>query len=134
MTRVTALGNSAIGILRSVGVELIRAVVLVIRFADRAREVGTDLSANTNTVSNLDVLDLGANSDGLANDLVSYAEREWNVCSPTTIDLVNIRCTDTASIDGDINVMLLEFLEGNLESSVSSLLHVMVNANSLLDA
>lgn len=114
MAGVATLGDSSIGVLCAVGVELVGAVVLLVGLAVVAREVGTDLSTNTNAVSDLDVFNLGANLDGLANDLVSYAKRERDVPAPAAIDLVDIGRADTASVDGNVNVVLLELLKRNL--------------------
>lgn len=75
---VTTLCNSAIGVLSTVCVNRIRAVVLLIVLALIAGQVGANLSANTGTVANLDLGDLGSDLDDLTNDLVSYAERKGN--------------------------------------------------------
>ena len=80
----------------------------------RACEICANLCTDTNAVSDLNVLDFGADLDGLANDLVAYAEGEWDVGAPASTDLVDIGGADTASINGDIDVMILKFLEGNL--------------------
>ena len=76
--------------------------------------VGIEVVDDTNAVSNLDILDLGADFDGLSNDFVSYAKWEWNIGAPSSTDLVNIGSANAASIYGNVDVMLLEFLEGYL--------------------
>lgn len=51
--------------------DLVRAIVLVIRFADLALKASPDLGADANTLTNLDGADLGTGFDDLANDLVT---------------------------------------------------------------
>jgi hypothetical protein len=46
---------------------------------------------------------------------VSYAERKRNVLSPSTGDGVNIGSADTAGINGNVDVVLLELLERKLK-------------------
>jgi hypothetical protein len=115
MAGVSTLGNSAIRVLRAVGINLIGAIVLLVGLAVVAREIGATLSANTNSVSNLDVLDLGADLDSFPDDLVAYAERQRDVLAPSTSDGVKIRRAYTAGVNRDINVILLKLLEGNLQ-------------------
>jgi hypothetical protein len=55
---------------------LVGAVVLLVVLALGAGEIGTDLSADTRAVTNLDLCDLGADLDNLANDFVSNAKRK----------------------------------------------------------
>ena len=55
----------------------LRAVVLLIRLAVDAVQVGADLSTNTNSVADLDSLHIFANLDGLADDLVADADGQW---------------------------------------------------------
>lgn len=118
MARVAALSDCAIGVRCAVCVNSVGAVVLLVRLAVGASEVGTNLSTNTSTVADLEVLDLGADLDDLANDLVSYAERQRNVLAPSASDCVDVRSADTAGIDGDINIVFLEFLEGKLAEAL----------------
>jgi len=106
------LCHSAVVVLRSVGVDRVGAVVLLIRLAVVAGQIGTNLRTNAGAVSNLELGDLGANFDDLANDLVSYAKRQRNVLSPSTGDGVDVGGANTASVNGNVDVILLEFLEG----------------------
>jgi hypothetical protein len=109
------LRNSAIGVLGSVGVNLVGAVVLLVVLALVAGQVGTNLSTNTSAISNLDASDLVANLDDLSDNLVSYAERKRDVLSPSTGDGVNIGGANTAGVDRNVNVVLLELLERKLD-------------------
>jgi hypothetical protein len=93
---------------------LVGAVVLVVGLALRACQVGPDLSANTSAVSNLEVLDLRTDLDDLANDLVADAERERDVFAPAAGNCVDVRGADTASVNGDVYIMVFELLEGQL--------------------
>ena len=51
------------------------AVVLIVRLALRAFHARLDLSANTNTISGLESLYFWSNSQNLANNLVTNADR-----------------------------------------------------------
>lgn len=105
--------------LSTVCVDLVGAVVLLVRLAVVASQVGANLSTNTSAVANLNLGDLGADLDDLADNLVSYAERKRNVLSPSASDGVDVGCADTAGIDGNVNIVLLELLEGKLHLFVS---------------
>jgi hypothetical protein len=45
---------------------------------------------------------------------VSYAERERNILAPSTGDGVDVRGADTASINGDVDIVVLELFQGKL--------------------
>jgi hypothetical protein len=94
---------------------LVRAVILLVVLALGAGEIGTNLSADTRAVTNLDLCDFGADLDNLTNDLVSDAEGKGNLRSPASTDGVDIRSANTACVDGNVDVVLLELLKGNLE-------------------
>lgn len=95
--------------------------------AVNARHVRRDLCANTNSVADLDVLDLVANLDGASDNLMSYIQSEWIRVSgggriltnaewhwrlaPASSDRVNVRSANTARINGDIDIILLERLQ-----------------------
>lgn len=115
------MGDGAILVLCAISFKLVGAVILLVGLAIVAREVGTNLSSNTNSVSNLDVLDLKADLDSFANDLVAYAKRKRNILIPPASNGVNIRCADTTSVDGDVNVIFFKFLKGYLQCSVRKL-------------
>jgi hypothetical protein len=116
VTREPALRDSAIRtVRRTVGVDLVGAVILVVRFAVRAGQIGRDLCTNTSTIADLKPGDLRSNFDDLADNLVSYTQRERNVLAPATGDRVNVRGADTASVYGDIDIVVLELLKGKLQ-------------------
>jgi hypothetical protein len=77
VARESALSDGAVRVLCAIGFNLVGAVVLLVGLAIVARKVGTNLSSNTNSVSNLNVLNLRTDLNGLANNLVAYAKREW---------------------------------------------------------
>ena len=60
------------------------AVVFVVRLAVLALQAGPDLSTNANAVSDLNGGDLVTDLDCLADDLMSYAERESGYLAPST--------------------------------------------------
>lgn len=74
----------------TVGVDLVRAVVLLVVLALVAGKIGANLGTGTGAVANLDLGDLGSNLYNAADNLVSYAERQGDVLSPSTGDGVNI--------------------------------------------
>jgi len=61
--RVTTLGDGSIRVRGTVSVDLIGAVVLLVGLAVAAGKIGTDLCTDTNTVADLDVLDLASDLD-----------------------------------------------------------------------
>lgn len=65
------------------------AVVFLVSFAELAFHTCSNLSTDTNTISNLDGGHFGANFDSLANDLVANADWKWTF-TPTTSDSVNV--------------------------------------------
>jgi hypothetical protein len=88
--RVASLGNSAVRVLSTVGVNLVGAVVLLVGLALIAGEIGTDLGTRTDTVSDLVLGDLRADLDNAANDLVSDAQGKRDLLAPTTSDGVDV--------------------------------------------
>lgn len=58
----------------------------------------------------LDGLDVLADLDGATDNLVTNTEWERSL-TPTTSNGVDIRTTDTTSVNGDVNVAVLERLE-----------------------
>ena len=93
---------------------LVRTVVLVVRFAKLALQTGTDLGTNTNTVSNLDGCHLVADFDGLTDDFVTDADWERAI-APTTSDGMDIRAADSAALNFDVDVSIFELLWFELE-------------------
>src|SRR4051794_32126069 len=82
-----------------------RAVVLVGSFAVGALEASPDLCADTDAITLLDGLHILADPDGLANDLVAYAERALELAPPAG-DGVHVGAADAAALDLDVNVGL----------------------------
>lgn len=93
-----------------------RAVVLVVRLAIVALKAGLDLRAHANTITDFAGGDFVPNANCLANDLMS--DTDWHRrLSPAATNRVHIGTTDTASIDFDINVAVLEWLCFELQYS-----------------
>lgn len=84
---------------------LVRAVVLVVALALWALQASPDLSTHTNTVALLDRLDLRADLDGLAYNLMPDTDRKWRA-TPSAIDGVHVGSADTAAFNLDINVVV----------------------------
>lgn len=69
-------------------------------------------------------LDFAPNLDGLANDFVTNADGHGGI-SPTPGDRMNVRATNTATFDLDVNVIVVELLGRDLLFlEVGPLLHV----------
>ena len=90
-----------------------RTVILVIGFTKLALEAGADLSANTNTVTNLNGCHLVANFDSLANDFMTDADWEWAV-APTASDGMDVRAANTAAFNLDVDVTIFELFRFEL--------------------
>ena len=85
------------------------AIILVVVFALLAFEARPDLSADSNSVSDLDRLHLVANLDCMSNDFV--ADDEWEGSfAPAAIDGVDIATADAAAVNLDIDVVVAELL------------------------
>lgn len=90
-----------------------RTVVLVVRFAKLAFQAGTDLSAHTNAVSNLDCCHLVADFDSLADDFM--ADADWKgAITPTASDGMNVRAADSAALNFDVDITVFELLRFEL--------------------
>lgn len=86
-----------------------RTVVLVVRLAKLAFQAGTDLSAHTNAVSNLDCCHLVADFDSLADDFM--ADADWKgAITPTASDGMNVRAADSAALNFDVDITVFELL------------------------
>jgi len=111
VTRVSSLAHDAgLWVWCTVCVDHLRAVVLLVTLAVDALSASTDLSTNTDSLALRELLDLVTNSEDSADNLVSYTERKRSV-APTTSDGVNVRSTDSAGINRDIDIVLLERLQ-----------------------
>jgi hypothetical protein len=107
----TTMSDAAIRVFAVVSVDHIRAVVLVLVLAKLALKTRRNLGSNTHTVSNLDILDLIAYSDSLADNFVTDAERTFKV-SPAAGNGVDIRAADTTGVDLDIDIAISPGLGG----------------------
>jgi len=92
----------------SIGINHMRAIILIIRLALRTFHARLNLRSNANTISWLDSLDLRPNSQDLANDLVANADRCVSDLSPAPGDCVDVRAADAAAFVLDIDVVVLE--------------------------
>lgn len=86
-----------------------RAVVLVLALAEVALQTRPDFSTDTDAVSLLDERHCLADSDGLAYDLVADAEWPLEV-APAAGHCVHVGSADTAALDLNVDIMVLERL------------------------
>lgn len=86
-----------------------RAVILVLALADIALQAGPHLGTNTNAIAHLNLLHVLADLDGLANNLVTDAERTLEV-APAAGDGVDVRPADAAALDLDVDIVILKRL------------------------
>ena len=82
-----------------------RAVVLIVRFADLALQACPNLCADANTISDLDGCHLVANLDGMPDDLVADAQRK-TCFAPSTGDGMDVTTADTTCFNSDVDVTL----------------------------
>jgi len=92
----------------------VQLTILLVCLADIACQIRADLCANAHAVTNFDSLNFAARLDHSANDLVTNTKRHWGL-TPSARDCVDIATTDSASVNGDIDVILLEGLQLELE-------------------
>lgn len=90
-----------------ISIDSLGAVVLVISLARAAVQARPDLRANTDAVADVDALDIRADADGVADDLVADDERELGL-APAAGERVHVRGADTAVRDRDLDVILVE--------------------------
>lgn len=107
---ISTLRDSAVLVLGTVCVDLVGTVILLVCLAVVAGQVGLDLCTDTDSVANLDCLDVLSNLDSLADNLVANADWCWNL-TPSSCNCVAVRAANTATVDGDVNVPVLERLE-----------------------
>lgn len=86
---ISTLRDSAVGVWRTIGVDLLGAVILVITFALLALHTGLDLRSDTDAVANLDCADFGADLDGLSNDFMTDTKGQRHL-TPAAIDAVDV--------------------------------------------
>jgi len=113
---ISSLGNGSIWIRRAIGIDGVGAIVLLISLAVLACQIGTNLRANTNPVSDLNILDGLSDLDRLANDFVADTDRQWDF-TPTSSYGVDIRSAHTTGINGNVDVVVFEGLEFELQAS-----------------
>ena len=114
LNRESASGSGARNRLYRQHTNHVRTVIFVIRSAELALQAGADLSANTNTVSNLDGCDLVANFDCLANDFMTDADWEGTV-APTAIDGMDIRAANAAAFNLNVDITVFKLFRFELE-------------------
>ena len=90
-----------------------RAVVLIVILANLALQASPDLSTHANAVADLDSLNLGADFDGVADDLVANTDGKWCL-APASVDGVHIATADAAAFDLDVDIVVAELLGGEL--------------------
>ena len=81
----------------------------MVRFAQFALQTSLDLGTHTNAVANLDGSYFVSDFDSLANDLMTDADGKRAV-SPTTSNGVDVRTTNTTTLDLNVYVTILEWL------------------------
>lgn len=97
----------------TVCVDHLRAVVLLARLAVHALSARPDLSTNTDSVALLELGNLVTDLEDSSYDFVANAKRERSL-TPSTSDGVNVGTTDTTGINGNVDIVLLEGLDGLL--------------------
>jgi hypothetical protein len=80
------------------------AIILIITLALGALQTRPYLCADTNAVTDLDVSNLGADLDRLAHNFMAYTDGCRRL-SPAASNGMNIRPTNTAALNLDINVV-----------------------------
>jgi hypothetical protein len=92
------------------------AVILVVALALWALQAGPDLSTNTDSVADLDSLDLGADLDGMTNNFVTDADRHGSF-TPAAVDSVDIGAADATAFNLDVDVIVTKLLGLELDTS-----------------
>lgn len=106
--RVTTLrGVSGIQIRRTIGINLVLTVRLIVVLALLTLQARIHLRTDTNTLTDLGESDLVANLDDLADDLVADGEGV-GTAAPVAGDGVQVAGANAAALDLDINVVRTE--------------------------
>jgi hypothetical protein len=100
----------------AISIHLMHTVGLIVILALLALQARVQLGAHTYALPGLDQRHLGPDTKSLPNDLVANSQREV-LLAPAATDSVHIRTTNTASLDLDLDIKVLEGLGGNLEGS-----------------
>lgn len=91
-----------------------KPTVFLICLADVAGQIRADLCTNADTVTDFDRVYFPARIYHSANDFMANAKRH-RCFAPSARDCVDVAATDSASVDGDVNVVFLERLQFELE-------------------
>src|ERR1700753_3130283 len=113
MARVSTLAYCAIWVGMTVGVKCVWAVVFLISFAIHTCQICGNLCSYADSIANFDILDVGAYTDGFADDLVPDSKRRWKV-APAASYGVYIGSTHAACINSNVNVVIFKFLKRQL--------------------
>lgn len=92
-----------------IGVKLVWAVVLVALFARPALHAAGDLRADADTLADLELGDLVADTRDMPDNLVSCDKGQLGL-APTLGEGVDVRAAHAAVGDGDLDIVLLEGL------------------------
>lgn len=99
-------------------------VIFLVGLANLAFQTSLDLGAHAYAVAHFAGGHLGADLDGLANDLVADADGQGRL-APASVDGMHIRATHTTRLDLDVDVMVLErFWFELILDEIPSLLHL----------
>lgn len=111
---VATLGDDAsLGPDGAEGVHLLGAVRLVVVLALAALEARPRLGADADALAGLDQGDLGADAQGLADDLVADGQGEVLV-APASGDRVDVAAADAARLDLDLYIIVAKGLHVKL--------------------
>lgn len=104
--RVPALGRViSSGIRRTIGIDLVLAVRLVVVLAMTAVQTGVYLGTNTNTLTKFCERHLGTHADNLPNDLV--ADSQWvGYLTPISTNGVHVTSAHAATFNLDIDIVI----------------------------
>ena len=106
MRGIASLGNiSCVEVLLAKGINLVLAVCFIIILALGALKTAVDLSTNTNTLSSLDECHLGANSEGLSDNLMTDSKRSV-ARTPILSNGVSVRSAHTTAFDLNIYIVV----------------------------
>jgi hypothetical protein len=113
--RIAAVGNtSKVHVLGVIGESQVRAELLEAGLALVAVTVGVNQAANCGKVAGLELGDCGADLGDTADDLMSwYAWVDSGHRAPFITDLMEVRVTDTAEKDFDLNIVFSRIAPGN---------------------
>jgi hypothetical protein len=115
MARVPALRyNPGAGPYSAVRIDLMAAIRLVVIIALIAVETRVDLSAHTDSRTSFDERYFGTDSDSSPDDFVAAAQRPV-LGSPFTGEGVDIRATDAACLDLNVDVKVFKWLGFELQ-------------------